>query len=315
MKKRVLVTGGNGFLGYHLCQALHDRGDSVISLDNFSSSAERKAPWPVLKRDISEGMPDLTFNEIYNLACPASPPRYQASPLKTLDTCYTGLRNVLDYAVAAKAKVLQASTSEVYGDPDVTEQDESYLGLVRTMGPRACYDEGKRVAETLMYEYAKLGVVCRVARIFNTYGPGMDVNDGRVVSNFICQAIRGEPLTIYGDGRQTRSFCYVSDMVRGLIALMDMPAQSGEPFPVNLGNPEEVSISELACRVTILAGVQFCAANSALPQDDPKVRKPAISLAGTLLDWRPTVSLTDGLTKTIEYFRAVDRSDNVQAGQ
>ncbi len=312
LRKRILVTGGAGFLGSHLCERLLRRGDDVLCVDNFfTGSKDNIAPlignphFEVMRHDVTFPL-YVEVDEIYNLACPASPIHYQHDPVQTTKTAVHGAINMLGLAKRVGAKILQASTSEVYGDPEVHPQPESYRGSVNPIGPRACYDEGKRCAETLFFDYhrqSKLRV--RVARIFNTYGPRMHPNDGRVVSNFIVQALRGEPITLYGDGKQTRSFCYVDDLIEGLVLLMDAPdAVTG---PINLGNPAEFSIRALAETVVRLAGgpkdkkPKF--ETKSLPADDPLQRCPDIALAKKTLGWTPTVALEDGLKKTIAYFR------------
>lgn len=313
----VLVTGGAGFIGSHLVEALLKRGHCVICLDNFFTGSKKNINqflqdpnFELIRHDVVEPIL-LEVSRIYHLACPASPIHYQNNPIKTLKTSVLGTLNMLGLAKRVKARILLASTSEVYGDPVVHPQVESYFGNVNPVGPRACYDEGKRAAETLMVGYRDYnGVNVAIARIFNTYGPRMLPNDGRVVSNFICQALKGEDITIYGDGSQTRSFCYVSDMVDGLIRLMD----SSESGPVNLGNPHEVTIAELATR--ILAMMPESRSNLVyrpLPKDDPTRRKPDISLARKALAWQPAVSLEDGLQSTLTYFRTEHQS--VQAGR
>lgn len=308
--KRVLVTGGAGFLGSHLCERLLAEGCDVLCLDNFYSGAKDNVihlmdnPYFELMRH------DVTFplyvevDEIYNLACPASPVHYQWDPVQTTKTSVHGAINMLGLAKRTKARIFQASTSEVYGDPEVHPQDESYWGRVNPIGIRSCYDEGKRCAETLFFDYWRQhGLEIKVVRIFNTYGPRMHPNDGRVVSNFIVQALRGEDITIYGDGSQTRSFCYVDDLIEGFVRFMASPkALTG---PVNLGNPGEFTIRELAELVLQKVGGQSKLVTLPLPQDDPKQRQPDISLAKRELDWQPKVSLSDGLDQTIEYFRRV----------
>ncbi len=312
--KRILVTGGAGFLGSHLCDRLVAAGHDVICLDNFFTSQKRNvahllgAPnFELIRHDITHPV-FLEVDEIYNLACPAAPGHYQYNPIKTMKTSVLGAINVLGMAKRCQAKVLQASTSEVYGDPDVHPQPETYRGNVNPIGPRACYDEGKRAAETLFFDYhRKNGVNIRVARIFNTYGPRMHPFDGRVVSNFIRQALRGTDITVFGDGRQTRSFCYVDDLVSGLIALMDGP----DDFvgPVNLGNPDEFTIGQLAELVVGLCGSGSSLVHKALPADDPKQRCPDIALASEKLGWSPRVPLREGLEKTIAWFRSIDIGD------
>jgi len=309
--RRILVTGGAGFLGSHLCQRLLDRGHDVICLDNFFTSQKSNVAhlldrpnFELIRHDVT--LPIwLEVDEIYNLACPAAPGHYQYNPIKTMKTSLMGAINVLGMAKRCHAKVLQASTSEVYGDPEVHPQPESYRGAVNPIGPRACYDEGKRAAETLFMDYHRAnGVNVRIVRIFNTYGPRMHPFDGRVVSNFIRQALRGEDLTIYGDGSQTRSFCYRDDMVEGMLRMMSAPDDC--VGPVNLGNPDEFSIRELAQRVIELCGSRSKIAYRPLPPDDPHQRRPDISLAQARLGWQPTVSLHDGLAKTIAWFRSID---------
>ena len=313
---RTLVTGGAGFIGSHLCERLIERGHEVLCVDNFYTGARRNL-LPILGNPYFEVMRhDITFplfveaDEIFNLACPASPIHYQNDPVQTTKVNVHGAINVLGLAKRLKSKVLQASTSEVYGDPDVHPQVESYWGNVNPIGPRACYDEGKRCAETLFFDYRRQhGLRIKVARIFNTYGPRMHPNDGRVVSNFIVQALQGEPITIYGDGSQTRSFCYVDDLVEGLLRLMATP----DDFtgPVNLGNPSECTILELAERVVALTHSKSRIVVKPLPTDDPRRRKPDISKAETHLGWRPTVSLEEGLPKTIAYFDNLLGGDGV----
>lgn len=302
---KILVTGGAGFLGSHLCERLVREGHDVTCLDDFSTGSPQNIV------DI-EGLKLITqdviifqrhkFDQIYNLACPASPVAYQRDPVKTILTNFHGPFALLTTAEQEGGRVLQASTSEVYGDPAVSPQRETYWGNVNPMGPRSCYDEGKRIAETLFYEYGRRGVDVRVARIFNTYGPRMAIDDGRVVSNFIVQALKGEPITIYGDGYQTRSFCYVDDLIEGLIRLMNYDQQIG---PVNLGNPVEFTMLELAELVTEITGSLSPIVFKDLPVDDPKQRRPDISKAKTALDWRPRVELREGLEKTAAYFREV----------
>jgi UDP-glucuronate decarboxylase len=307
-EKRILVAGGAGFLGSHLCERLLADGHRVFCLDNFQTgrlkNISRLLAHPrfrLLKHDIIEPL-ELRVNDIYNLACPASPIHYQADPIQTLKTSVYGSVNLLDLAVRHKARILQASTSEVYGDPAQHPQSETYWGNVNPDGVRACYDEGKRCAETLFFDYhRRYGVAIKVARIFNTYGPRMDPDDGRVVSNFIVQALAQQPLTVYGDGRQTRSFCFVKDMVEGLVALMRSPA--GVTGPLNLGNPHEVTVLHLATRILLLTDSQSRIRYEPLPQDDPVRRQPDISKARALLGWRPTTHLNAGLRATVTYFR------------
>lgn len=310
LKKRVLVTGGAGFLGSHLCERLLKEGCDVICADNFYTGSKRnivhllKNPYfELLRHDITFPM-YLEIDEIYNLACPASPIHYQNDPVQTTKVNVHGSINMLGLAKRIKAKILQASTSEVYGDPTVHPQPEAYWGNVNCIGPRSCYDEGKRCAETLFFDYHRQHHIrIKVARIFNTYGPGMHPNDGRVVSNFIVQALRDEPITIYGDGTQTRSFCYVDDLLDGLIRLMNSP----DDFtgPVNLGNPVEFTILELARKVIALTGSESKIVFKPLPEDDPKQRKPDITLAKDALGWQPEVILEEGLKNTIGYFRNI----------
>ena len=305
----ILVTGGAGFLGSHLCERLLARGDEVICADNFYTGDKRNIAHLIGKPYFELMRHDVTFplyvevDGIFNMACPASPVHYQRDPVQTTKTCVHGSINVLGLAKRTGAKVLQASTSEVYGDPEVHPQPESYVGSVNTTGPRSCYDEGKRCAETLFADYRRQhGIDTKIARIFNTYGPRMQVGDGRVVSNFVVQALRGEPITVYGDGTQTRSFCYVDDLVDGLVALFDAPHEvSG---PVNIGNPAEITIGEVAELVANMVGSSAGVTYHGLPQDDPKRRRPDITLAGETLAFAPSVSLKDGLARTIDYFRS-----------
>ena len=305
---KVLVTGGAGFIGSHLCESLLAQGYDVICLDNFFTGRRENVRhllesgrFELLRHDVCEPLL-LQVDQIYNLACPASPIHYQYDPIKTVKSNVLGALNMLVLARRVGARILQASTSEVYGDPDVHPQPEGYWGHVNPIGLRSCYDEGKRVAETLMMDYHRqTGVDIRIARIFNTYGPRMAESDGRVVSNFIVQALRGEPLTIYGEGQQTRSFCYVDDLVQGLIRLMATDTH----LPVNLGNPGEFSIKELADEIAALCGRPLEIEHRPLPEDDPKQRRPDIGRAEQLLDWRPKVSLKEGLRRTIPYFRAL----------
>ena len=307
---RTLVTGGAGFLGSHLCEYLLGRGHEVLCLDNFYTGRKHNVAhltddpmFEIIRHDITFPV-YLEVDEIYNLACPASPIHYQLHPVQTTKACVHGSINMLGLAKRLGIRILQASTSEIYGDPAVHPQDETYWGNVNPNGPRSCYDEGKRCAETLFYDYRRqYGLSVRVARIFNTYGPRMHPNDGRVVSNFIVQALSGRPLTIYGSGDQTRSFCYVDDLVRGLVALMQL--EDDDTGPVNLGNPEEFSIEEAARLVLELTGADVGIIHEALPSDDPCRRRPDISRAHALLDWGPTVPLREGLTRTIEYFSQV----------
>lgn len=305
-RKRILVTGGAGFIGSHLCEELLRRGNEVICLDNFFTGRKEHVAhlmdnpyFEIIRHDIIHPI-DVVIDEIYNLACPASPVHYQYNPVKTINTNVVGASNMLELARRSKAKILQASTSEVYGDPVVHPQVESYWGNVNPIGIRSCYDEGKRCAETLFFDYHRqYGVDIRVIRIFNTYGPRMLENDGRVVSNFIVQALRGQDITIYGTGEQTRSFCYVSDLVRGMIAMMDGDITG----PVNFGNPREMTIKEIAEMVLSLTGSSSKLVYQPLPQDDPCKRKPDISCAMNTLGWKPEIALEDGLQRTIDYFR------------
>ena len=305
---RVLVTGGAGFIGSHLCERLIADGHEVICLDNFLTGRKanldalaRHPRFELVRHDIVEPVL-VEVDEIYNLACPASPRHYQANSVKTVKTNVLGALHVLGAAKRLKARVLQASTSEVYGDPQVHPQPEDYWGHVNPIGTRACYDEGKRVAETLFFDYRRQhNLEIRVARIFNTYGPRMLENDGRVVSNFVVQALRGEPITIYGDGSQTRSFCFVDDLVEGLVRLMNSDFHE----PVNLGNPGEFTIADLAEKVVTMTGSKSRIEKRPLPADDPRRRQPDISRAKKILGWQPTVPLDQGLERTIAYFRGV----------
>jgi len=310
MRKKVLVTGGGGFIGSHLCERLLNEGNEVLCVDNFFTGEKDNivhllsSPFfEVLRHDITFPL-YVEVDEIYNLACPASPIHYQFDPVQTVKTAVHGAINMLGLAKRLKVKILQASTSEVYGNPAVHPQPESYWGSVNPVGLRSCYDEGKRCAETLFFDYHRQHKLkIKVARIFNTYGPRMHLNDGRVVSNFIIQALEGEDITVYGDGSQTRSFCYVDDMIEGLIKLMDSP----DDFtgPVNLGNPSEISILELAEKVLRITGSKSKIVFKPLPQDDPVQRCPDITLAKKVLGWQPNVGLEVGLEKTIEYFKKV----------
>lgn len=307
---RILITGGAGFLGSHLADRLLADGHEVIVVDNFFTGSKRNI-WHLHNQQHFEVIRhDVTFplyvevDAIYNLASPASPIHYQRDPVQTTKTSVLGAINMLGLAKRLGVKIFQASTSEVYGDPEVHPQPESYWGKVNPIGPRACYDEGKRAAETLFFDYHRQhGMAIRVARIFNTYGPRMAPDDGRVVSNFVLQALRGEPLTIYGDGSQTRSFCYVSDLIDGFVKLMDNDA--GLVGPVNLGNPGEFTMNELAEAVLEVTGSSSPIEYRPLPQDDPKQRRPDISLATSALDWKPTIQLREGLDHTVQYFRSV----------
>jgi len=309
--KRILVTGGAGFLGSHLCDRLVEQGHDVICADNFFTSEKinithlmGKPNFELIRHDVTHSL-WLEVDEIYNLACPASPVHYQYNPIKTVKTSVVGAINMLGLAKRVKAKIFQASTSEVYGDPDVHPQPESYRGNVNPIGIRACYDEGKRCAETLFFDYHRSnGVNIRVVRIFNTYGPRMHPYDGRVVSNFIIQAIANQDITIYGDGSQTRSFCYVDDLVEGFIRMMDGP--DDYVGPVNLGNPGEFTIKELAQIVIEMTGSKSQLTYLPMPADDPTQRRPDITQAKKHLGWEPTVPLRDGLAKTIDYFKSID---------
>jgi UDP-glucuronate decarboxylase len=311
--KRILVTGGAGFLGSHLCERLIQQGHDVICLDNFFTSQKLnvvhllgRPNFELIRHDVTQPI-FLEVDEIYNLACPAAPGHYQFNPIKTLKTSVMGAINVLGMAKRCRAKVLQASTSEVYGDPEVHPQVETYRGAVNPIGPRACYDEGKRAAEALFMDYHRQNRVnIRIARIFNTYGPRMHPFDGRVVSNFIRQALRGEDITIFGDGSQTRSFCYRDDLVEGMIRMMNAPDDL--IGPVNLGNPSEFTILELARLVCELLGARSKLIFEPLPADDPVRRQPDIALAKKRLGWEPAVSLREGLVATIDWFRSIDLS-------
>jgi len=311
---RILVTGGAGFIGSHLCERLLNEGNEVICLDNFFTGRKANVAhlfddrnFELVRHDVTEPIL-LEVDQIYNLACPASPILYQFNPVKTVKTSVMGMINMLGMAKRVKARILQASTSEVYGDPLIHPQTEDYWGNVNPIGPRSCYDEGKRVAETLMMDYNRQnGVDTRIVRIFNTYGERMMEDDGRVVSNFVVQALRGEPLTIYGDGSQTRSFCYVSDLVDGIIRLMNTEAEDIH-LPVNIGNPCEFTMNELAEEVGKATGKQIEIKHLPLPQDDPKQRKPNIERAQKLLGWEPSVNLAEGLKCTVNYFFGQSKS-------
>jgi UDP-glucuronate decarboxylase len=307
MAKRILVTGGAGFIGSHLCERLLEKGNEVVCLDNFFTGSKDNIKnlfsdyrFELVRHDLVNPIL-LEVDQIYNLACPASPVHYQYNPVKTVKTSVMGTLNMLGLAKRVKARILQASTSEVYGDPTVHPQPEAYWGNVNCIGLRSCYDEGKRVAETLMMDYHRQNRVdIRIVRIFNTYGPRMALNDGRVMSNFITQALQGKPLTIYGDGSHTRSFCYVSDMVKGMIAMMEQEEFFG---PVNLGNPQEISIAELAESIIKTTGSTGGIEYQPLPPDDPVRRCPDIALAKAELNWEPEIDFKTGLSQTIEYFK------------
>jgi UDP-glucuronate decarboxylase len=306
---RILVTGGAGFIGSHLCERLLGEGHDVLCLDNFFTGKKanvqrltESSRFELIRHDITEPIL-LEVDQIYNLACPASPIHYQYNPVKTIKTSVLGVIHMLGMAKRVRARILQASTSEVYGDPHVHPQTEAYWGNVNPIGIRSCYDEGKRVAETLMMDYHRQNKVdIRIIRIFNTYGPRMALEDGRVVSNFVLQALRGEDLTVFGDGSQTRSFCYVDDLVEGMVRLMNREGVTG---PVNVGNPTETTVLEFAKRILALTGSRSKIVNKPLPADDPRQRKPDISLARELLGWEPRVPIETGLQRTIEYFAGV----------
>lgn len=306
---RVLVTGGAGFIGSHLCERLLEQGHEVVCLDNFFTGTKKNIThlldshsFELIRHDITEPIL-LEVDRIYNFACPASPVHYQYNPVKTVKTSVMGVINMLGLAKRVRARILQASTSEVYGDPQIHPQTEDYWGNVNPIGIRSCYDEGKRVAETLMMDYHRQnGVDIRIIRIFNTYGPKMAEHDGRVVSNFITQALRGEDITVYGKGDQTRSFCYISDLVEGVVRMMECEDFTG---PVNLGNPTETTILEFAERIIKLTGSSSKIIFKPLPADDPKQRQPDITLAGARLGWQPVIPVEVGLKKTIDYFTAL----------
>lgn len=307
MKKRILVTGGAGFVGSHLCDRLVAQGHDVLAVDNFYTGDRSNLAQHLSNPRFEVMRHDVTFplyvevDEIYNLACPASPVHYQRDPVQTTKTSVIGAINMLGLAKRLGIPILQASTSEIYGDPDVHPQPEGYRGLVSVSGPRACYDEGKRSAETLVFDFERVHRLdVRVARIFNTYGPRMRADDGRVVSNVVCQALAGEPITVYGDGEQTRSFCYAADLVEGLMRLMDREATPGGP--VNLGNPREMTVAELVDLVTRMTGTRSAVVRRPLPVDDPQRRRPDITRAETLLGWSPQVPLEQGLEATIAWF-------------
>lgn len=306
---KIVVTGGAGFIGSHLCARLLNEGHEVMCLDNFFTGQKKniepllKNPkFSVVEHDIVEPI-TIDAEQVYNLACPASPIHYQFNPIRTIKTSTIGMINMLGLAKRTGARILQASTSEVYGDPLVHPQTEKYWGNVNCIGPRSCYDEGKRVAETLCFDYHRSNNVdIRVIRIFNTYGPHMHPQDGRVVSQFIMEALKNKPLTVNGDGSHTRSFCYVDDLVEGMIRMMNQNKETG---PINLGNPNEITVGELASHILKLTGSSSTITYTPLPEDDPKKRKPDITLAKAVLDWQPTIDLIDGLTKTIAYFRSL----------
>ena len=324
--KRILVTGGAGFLGSHLIDRLLARGDEVVCVDNLFTGAKRNIyhlhnhpRFEFIRHDVTFPI-YLEVDQIFNLACPASPIHYQHDPVQTTKTSVHGAINMLGLAKRLRARIFQSSTSEVYGDPSIHPQKEDYWGNVNPIGPRSCYDEGKRCAETLFFDYHRQHRLdIRVARIFNTYGPRMHANDGRVVSNFIVQALRGEDITLYGDGQQTRSFCYVDDLIEGFLRFMDKesgsPDQMPFPGPINLGNPNEFTIRQLAERVIALTGSASKLIFKPLPADDPRQRQPDISLAREYLGWEPTVQLDEGLSKTIAYFDALLTSGNESSGQ
>jgi UDP-glucuronate decarboxylase len=311
---KVLVTGGAGFLGSHLCEKLIDSGHEVLCVDNLFTGSKENIKHLLTKPNFEFMRHDVTFplyvevDQIYNLACPASPKHYQSDPAQTTKTSVIGAINMLGLAKRTGARILQASTSEVYGDPEVHPQPEEYWGKVNPIGIRSCYDEGKRCAETLFFDYYRqYGVEIKVMRIFNTYGPRMDRNDGRVVSNFIVQALQGNDITIYGDGSQTRSFCYVDDLIAGMIALMNSPKEI--IGPINIGNPNEFSISDLVSEVVGLTGSKSKVVRLPLPEDDPRQRQPDITKARNILGWAPNVQLREGLEKTIEYFSELEKSN------
>jgi len=307
--KRVLVTGGAGFLGSHLCERLLGASCEVVCLDNFFTGSRHNIAallthprFELVRHDVTQPIV-IEVDEVFHLACPASPIHYQRNPARTIRTAVEGTLNMLEAARDVRARILIASTSEVYGDPQVHPQTEDYWGHVNPIGPRACYDEGKRCAEALTVSYARqYGLEARIVRIFNTYGPRMHEQDGRVVSNFVLQALRGEPLTVYGEGKQTRSFCYVDDLIDGFLKMMELDV---DPGPVNLGNPHEIDMIELATRIVELTGSKSTITHAPLPKDDPTRRKPDISKARSLLAWEPRVSVEEGLRRTIAHFRGI----------
>lgn len=318
--KTILVTGGAGFLGSHLCELLIRKGHRVVCADNFSTGVAENVrhlrssrAFTLLRHDVIDPF-DLKVDEIYNLACPASPPHYQADPIHTTKTSVLGALNLLELASRHGARIFQASTSEIYGDPNVHPQIESYWGNVNPFGPRSCYDEGKRCAETLFHDFKRIrGVDIKIVRIFNTYGPRMRPDDGRVISNFIVQALKGEDITIYGDGLQTRSFCFVDDLIDGFLRMMaSPPSLTG---PVNLGNPVEFTVAELADQVLALTGSRSRIVRCPLPADDPRQRRPDISLAMRELDWQPRMVLAEGLKQTITYFDALLAAKRDKVGE
>lgn len=318
---RILVTGGAGFIGSHLCERLLNQGHEVICLDNFFTGTRKNVlhlldnhNFDLIRHDVTEPIL-LEVDQIYNMACPASPVHYQYNPVKTVKTSVMGMINMLGMAKRVRARILQASTSEVYGDPLIHPQTEDYFGNVNPIGLRSCYDEGKRVAETLMMDYHRQNKVdTRIVRIFNTYGPRMMENDGRVVSNFVVQALRGEDLTIYGSGEQTRSFCYVDDLVEGIIRLMNTETEDIHN-PVNIGNPGEFTMNELADEVAKATGKDVKIKHLPLPKDDPKQRKPDITRAQELLNWSPTIPLAEGLKKTVAYFAEIVKTPDSKTAQ
>lgn len=310
--KKILVTGGAGFLGSHLCERLVSQGHHVLCVDNYFTGSKKNIEHLLTNPNFEVMRQDVCFplyvevDEIYNLACPASPFYYQWDPIQTMKTSVLGSYNMLGLAKRTGAKILQASTSECYGDPSVHPQPEEYWGNVNPIGIRSCYDEGKRAAETLFMDYYRVhNVDVRIVRIFNTYGPRMAQNDGRVVSNFVVQALQGKDITVYGDGEQTRSFCYVDDLIDGMMSYMALEAADGMPGPINLGNPGEFTMNELAEKVIALTGTKSQILKKPLPQDDPKQRKPDITRAKNILGWEPRISLDQGLEKTIDYFRKI----------